>query len=216
MEFLLVSLGRNRTFPFAIGLEDATLATRSPRGRGDDERGLSIADVFSGDFSDVARPSLLSQIYSQGELTPEPQSFGVLEVVHRVADDGQNSADLVFTGNPRQGWQNPSITQTDFETGPQYTLGMRSIASFDELISSDNGGRNAFYGRSNGSEDGRTHISMFGIPHQAPLSLADFQHADLSMTPFAPANQFGNSWASAYVSRDQVVDPGGETGGAGI
>ena len=116
-----------------------------------------------------------------------------------------------FTGNPRQGWQNPSITQTSFKTGPQYIVRMRDVADFDNLVPSDNGGRNAFYGRSNGSS-GSTHISMFGIPIQAPLSMADFQHADLSMTPFAPANQFGNSWASAYVSRNQVFDPATRTG----
>jgi hypothetical protein len=40
------------------------------------------------------------------------------------------------------------------------------------------------------------------------LSLAGFQHADLSMTSFAPANQFGNSWASAYVSREKVQGSG--------
>ena len=36
------------------------------------------------------------------------------------------------------------------------------------------------------------------------MSLAAFQHADLSSSTFAPANQFGNSWASAYLSRDKI------------
>ena len=208
MEFELVNYIRGSTFPFAISLEDATLARGNPRGN---VRGFSIADIFSGDFTTTQQPRFSSPLYSQGELSREPQIIGVLETVHKVAIDPLNAADLVFTGNPRQGWQNPFVTQTNFETGPQYRIRMREVVSFDELVPSINGGRNAFYGSSN-SPSGETHLSMFGVPIQAPLSMAEFQHADLSMTSYAPANQFGNSWASAYVDRSRVFDARTRTG----
>jgi hypothetical protein len=37
------------------------------------------------------------------------------------------------------------------------------------------------------------------------LSLAAFQHADLSSSTVAPAHQFANSWASAYLGRDRAA-----------
>ena len=74
MEFELVNYLNNRTFPFAIGLEDATIATGSPRGA---VRGLSIADVFSGDFTTTQQPRFESPIYAQRELSSEPKIFGV-------------------------------------------------------------------------------------------------------------------------------------------
>jgi hypothetical protein len=48
-------------------------------------------------------------------------------------------------------------------------------------------------------------LPFFEVPRQPPLSLAAFNDADLSASTFAPAHQFGNSWASAYLARDKTA-----------
>ena len=195
----------SQAFPFAIALEDATRAKGTNPGI--EDRGQALTEIIASTFTETGDISELSSgdFRDFSELKNEPFMVGVLECVRRVALGSSPSADLVFTGNPRQPWMNPFITDTSFSIGPQYVVRMREEQSIDNLVQNENGGRNAYYGLSNGS-NGSTHLSFFGIPSQPILSLAEFQSADLSSTPFAPANQFGNSWASAYVSRNQVSD----------
>ena len=200
----------NQVYPFCVTLEDATRAKGSSPSH--EDRGKAIADIMATSFTQTGETSSFSSpMSSYNQFKTEPVMIGVLESFHRVAKGGAQTADLVFTGNPRQPWMNPFITKTSFATGPQYQVRMRSTSSFNELIQSTNGGRNGFYGASQSPGlDGRTHLSFFSVPTSPMLSLAEFQHADLSPTPFAPANQFGNSWASAYVRRNQVVDTAAE------
>ena len=77
-------------------------------------------------------------------------------------------------------------------------------------------GRSAFYGASNSAGTGRSHLSFFEVPRSPLLSLAGFQHADLAGTSYSPANQFGNSWASAYLKKSNaalLVPAGSKTEG---
>lgn len=201
-------------YPMCIALADAEIAKGS--GPSESTRGLAIADIMADDFVDayllagepesltVDSPSVSFATLSQG-----PAPVFSLEVYHRVAKAGTGAqqADLVYTGNPRQSSMNSFVTQTGFQTGPQYKVRMRQISSTNEIIETFGSRPAAFYGESQSSgSGGRTHLSFFEIPTTPLISLAGFQHADLSPTPFAPANQFGNSWASAYVPRDQIVD----------
>ncbi|MDQ8190513.1 pilus assembly PilX family protein [Roseibacillus persicicus] len=194
-------------YPFYISLEDAT------RARGSDpteeDRGKAIADILMSNFSktgETVRFESPRVTYSQ--LSAEPVPIGVIESYHRVASEGVNVqvADLLYTGNPRQPWMNPFITNADFKAGPQYQTRMRSVSSFSGVLQSANGGRSAYYGSSQTPIGGRTHLSFFEIPSAPLLSLAAFQHCDLSSSPYSPANQLANSWASAYVRRDRVSE----------
>lgn len=194
-------------YPFYISLEDGTRA----RGTNptEQDRGKAIADILMSNFSrtgETVRFESPRVPYSQ--LSSEPIPIGVIESYHRVASEGDNVqvADLLYTGNPRQPWMNPFITNTNFKAGPQYQTRMRSVSSFSGVLQSANGGRSAYYGSSQTPIGGRTHLSFFEIPSSPLLSLAAFQHCDLSASPYAPANQFANSWASAYVGRDRVSD----------
>ncbi|MEP4076360.1 hypothetical protein [Haloferula sp.] len=191
---------QNGDYPFYITLEDATRA--KGRNPGTEDRGQAITDVLAQNFSQSGEVvEFKSPRLPYGRLKREPFPIGVLESYHRVAKDGGDAqiADLVYTGNPRQPWMNPFITNTQFKTGPQYQIRMRAVSSFNGVLQSANQGRSAFYGATQTPTGGRTHLSFFEVPSAPMLSLAGFQHADLSATPFAPANQFANSWASAYV-----------------
>ncbi|MGB6222814.1 hypothetical protein [Haloferula sp.] len=194
-------------YPFYISLEDATRAKGS--NPSNEDRGQSIADILAQDFSIAGETvEFRSPRVPYARLKQEPIPIGVLESYHRVARDGGDAqiADMVFTGNPRQPWMNPFITNTTFRTGPQYQIRMRAVSSFNGVLQSANQGRSAYYGASQTPNGGRTQLSFFEIPTAPILSLGAFQHADLSATPFAPANQFGNSWASAYVPSSLVVE----------
>ncbi|MEM9236714.1 MAG: hypothetical protein AAGB14_08040 [Verrucomicrobiota bacterium] len=187
-------------YPFYISLEDSTRAKGANPSR--EDRGQVIADVLAQNFSRSGETiEFKSPRVPYNRLKQEPIPIGVLESYHRVARAGADAqiADLVFTGNPRQPWMNPFITNTQFKTGPQYQIRMRRVSSFNGVLQTANQGRSGYYGASQTPIGGRTNLSFFEIPSAPLLSLAAFQHTDLSATPFAPANQFANSWASAYV-----------------
>ncbi|NNM31144.1 MAG: hypothetical protein HKO57_16625, partial [Akkermansiaceae bacterium] len=194
-------------YPFYITVEDATRAKGSNPSAA--ERGKAVVDVLANNFSRSGEVvNFSSPRIPYNKLKREPVPVGVLESYHRVARDGSNAqiADLVYTGNPRQPWMNPFITRTEFKTGPQYQIRMRAVSSFNGVLQSANGGRSAYYGASQTPNGGRTHLSFFEVPSAPLLSLAGFQHGDFSSNPFAPANQVGNSWASAYVPRNRVSE----------
>ncbi len=192
-------------YPFYITLEDATRARGgNPQ---EDDRGQAVADILANQFASSGETaSFLSPRVSYAQLKKEPIPVGVLESYHRVARDSGEAqvADLVFTGNPRQPWMNPFVTSTGFRTGPQYQSRMRPVSTFNGVLQTASGGRSAYYGATQTPNGGRTHLSFFEVPGAPILSLAALQHGDFSATPFAPANQVGNSWASAYVPRSQV------------
>ncbi|MES2659567.1 MAG: hypothetical protein V4689_13195 [Verrucomicrobiota bacterium] len=198
----------NEDYPFFISLEDATRA----KGTNPTAGGKTIAEILANGFTQTGEVTQFqSARVSHALLKKEPVPIGVLESYHRVAKTGTTAqvADLVYTGNPRQPWMNPFISNTTFKTGPQYQMRMRKLNTFNDLMQSSNGGRSAYYGATQFPGSGRDHLSFFEIPSAPMLSLAGFQHADLSMTSFAPANQFGNSWSSAYVARNRVAGNSG-------
>ena len=197
----------NEDYPFYISLEDATRAKGSNPDH--DDRGQAIADILANSFSRSGEVvTFKSPRISFSELRDEPIPIGVLESYHRTAQgsDENQPADLVFTGNPRQPWMNPFISNTSFKTGPQYQMRMRAVSSFNGVLQSAEGGRSAYYGATQTPNGGRTNLSFFEIPRSPILSMAGLQHCDLTKTPFAPANQIANSWASAYVPREKVTD----------
>lgn len=216
VNFDMSSKGSTTTdYPMCIALTDATVAKGS--NPSEETRSLAITDIVTDDFVDAYNAagdsaSLIvnTPTFTYEALKQEPAPVMSLEVYHRVAKSGTSAeqADLVYTGNPRQSSMNPFVTNTTFQTGSQYKSRMRAISSSNDLLQiATNGNRPAaYYGASQASNGGRSHLSFFEVPRAPMLSLAGFQHADLSPTPFAPANQFGNSWASAYVQRDQVID----------
>jgi len=193
------------SYPFYISLEDATRAKGSNPQR--EDRGKAIADVLAENFSGSGETTIFkSARIPYAQLKQEPIPIGVLESYHRVAKSGGAAqvSDLVFTGNPRQPWMNPFISDSNFKTGPQYESRMRAVSSFNGVIQTANEGRSAYWGPSQTPNGGRTNLSFFELPSSPILSLAALQHGDFSSTPFAPANQVANSWASAYVPRDKV------------
>lgn len=202
--------------PFFIALEDATRAKLANPTTTD--RGQAITDIQTRNFTtndNHIPPEIRSKLLTHTQISTEPQPFAVIETYHRTALDsasGQRS-DLVFTNNPRQQFINHFLAQGNFKTGPHYETKVRAISSFSGLIESLNG--NSFYGASNTSQSGRTHLSFFEVPRAPMLSLAGFQHADLSFSAYSPANQFANSWASAYLPRnttEQVINANGVHG----
>lgn len=204
-------------YPFFIGMEDARMAklplpashlnhhagTKARETNG----GQAILDVttmlFVRDSSSVQRFSRKNLSLAQ---LRETVPLGVLETYHRVADGANANADLVFTGNPRQPWMNDYVSNSTFKTGPQYLTRMRAVSSFNGVLETTSDGRSAFYGASQSSNSGRSNLSFFEVPQAPMLSTAGFQHADLSATPYSSANQFANSWASAYVARSKVAE----------
>ena len=189
-------------YHYFVSLEDAA-RIKNPA---DSTRGQSITDVQVLNLVS-AETTVASPWRTYDELkTGAPVPFGVIETFHRTANTsvgGQAVADLIYTTNPRNPSINHQLANGSFKVAPHFQSTLRTTPSFDDAIQTSFDGRKSFWGSSH-SSSGKSQLPFFEIPRQQPLSLAAFQHADLSASTFAPANQFGNSWASAYLSRDKT------------
>ena len=133
------------------------------------------------------------------------QLVGVLETYHRTAMQQGQEADIVQSVNTRQRYINSAVSGSGFLAGPHYHSNIRQGTTLAGLgLETSMDGRRAFYGATNGADQGRQQVVLFDIPRQPPLSLASLQNADLADTAFSPSNQFANSWASPHLSRDSV------------
>ena len=207
-ESVQLSFSANGVYPFGIGLEDATRAKLT--NPGDSDRGQAVTDVQTANFiGSGATSTLTSSQMSFAEVSNPAvrQPFGMFETYHRVASDAAafRKADLVYTTNPRQAHVNRFLTTGTFYAGPHYETRMTQVSSFNQVIQTTNAGRNAFYGATNSSGSGVTHLAFFDVPRAPLLSLAALQHADFAGTSYSTANQFANSWASAYLKQEKVA-----------
>lgn len=192
-------------YHYGLTLEDAT-RLKSSIAEGV-QGGQATADIymlnFRADTSSFKSPAISGSALQ----TSTPTPVGVIESFHRTAVenvDGRAVADLVYTTNPR----NPSITHLlasgTFPAAPHYQSTIRATASFNGAIQTTADGRNSFWGNSH-SASGQHILPFFDLPRQPMLSLANFQNADLASSPYAPAYQFGNSWASAWLGRNRAA-----------
>lgn len=195
-------------YHYFVSLEDAA-RIKNPA---DSTRGQVITDVQILNLIS-AQNSVTSPWRTYDELkTGAPVPFGVIETFHRTANTsigGQAVADLIYTTNPRNPSINHQLANGSFTVAPHFQSTLRATPSFDDAIQTSFDGRKSFWGPSH-SSSGKAQLPFFEIPRQALLSLAAFQHAELSSSTFAPAHPFGNSWASAYLSRDKtgLLKPG--------
>ena len=194
-------------YHYFVSLEDAE-RIRNP---GDTTRGKAVTDVQILGLTSAVN-EISSPFMSYSELLNGASPFGVLETFHRTAQQnigGQAAADLIYTTNPRHASINHLLANGSFTVAPHFQSTLRSVASFDGAIQTSMDGRQSFWGPTH-SAAGKGQLPFFEIPRQPLLSLAAFQHADLSSSTFSPANQFGNSWASAYLSRTKtgMIKPG--------
>jgi hypothetical protein len=172
----------------------------------DSTRGQAVTDVQILNLISAER-TIASPWRTYNELkNGNPVPFGVIETYHRTAKTnvgGQAVADLIYTTNPRNPSINHQLANGKFTVAPHFQSTLRSTGFFEDAIQTSFDGRQAFWGPSH-SSDGKSQLPFFEIPRQPLLSLAAFQNADLSASTFAPANQFGNSWASAYLGRNKT------------
>lgn len=192
-------------FHYFVSMEDAS-RVRNPSNA---TRGQALGDVQNLSFTSAVN-SISSPLLGFNELKNVPQPFGLLETYQRVAKQGINSpgglalSDLVYTTNPRQPSINHQLAVGDFKVAPHYVTTLRSASSFGSAVETT--GRTSLWGASHAtSTGGRDHLPFFEIPRQPLLSLAGFQHADLSSSTFSSANQFANSWASPYLATGKVA-----------
>ncbi|MES2437792.1 MAG: hypothetical protein V4584_01910 [Verrucomicrobiota bacterium] len=135
----------------------------------------------------------------------KPLLVGVLETYHRTAAITGELSDIMQTVNARQRYINSAVSGARFLAGPNYNSSIRAgttLAGLGLQVTPD--GRRAYYGGSNEPGLGRDKVVQFDTSRQPVISLGSFQNADLSDTAFSPSNQFGNSWASPYLSRNKT------------
>jgi len=179
---------------------------------------LSEVMVYRAVGSDSNEQFINAPPFRASELD-RPRPVAVLETFNRTANQPNSLSNILFTVNPRQRFVNAMLSGAQFTSGPHYQTDFREVSDFigsGVQITPD--GQRTFYGPTNESSQGRDRLSVFEVPNGPLLSLGQIQHADLVDTAFAPANPFGNSWASPYLdSREtfrimnQTITGSGET-----
>lgn len=135
-----------------------------------------------------------------------PRPVAVLETFNRTAGEVGNLSNLLLTTNPRQRFVNTLLSGADFTSGPHYQTDFRAVADFlGSGLQVTPDAQRTYYGASNESIRGRDRLPFFSLPTEPLLNLAALRNADLVDTAFAPAQAFGNAWASPYLDTDEVA-----------
>ncbi|MGF1529745.1 MAG: hypothetical protein ACFCU4_00100 [Puniceicoccaceae bacterium] len=161
---------------------------------------LSEVMVYRNAGVDTSEQFVTSPNFRVSQLA-SPRPVAVLETFNRTATQPKSLSNLVYTVNLRGRFANAMLTEANFTSGPHYQTDFRPVADFigsGLQITPD--AQRTYFGPTNESAMGRDRLPWFHIPRKPIISLATFQHADLVDTSFAPANAFGNSWASPYVN----------------
>jgi hypothetical protein len=183
------------SFHYFVRMEDAGRLKGAVRGKT-----VAEVQIYNGKLGDqaVETPS-----YTGDQLKQKPRPVALLETFHRTAGEAGQTADLVYTVNPRQRYVNAMISgSSSFVAGPHYESSMHKVADFIGTAFQVTGdGQRSYYGMSNAAGSGRDYLPFFELPREPMLSLGAFQNADLSDSAYSPGSQFGNAWASGFVSR---------------
>jgi hypothetical protein len=184
-------------YHYFVSLEDSA-RIKNPA---DSTRGQAVTDVQILNLTSAVT-EIASPFRTQAELKADTFPFGVIETYHRTAQQnvgGQAVADLMYTTNPRHSSINHQLAAGSFTVAPHFQSTLRAVSSFDDAIQTSIDGRRSFWGPAH-SASGKDQLPFFEIPRQPLLSLAALQHADFASSTFSAANQFANSWASAYLA----------------
>ena len=188
-------------------------ATSNPEfEKGEEINNIQI-DVGWGGGASQTLPSTPWITYS--ELLSEPYPMGVLETFHTTARGQQAGGgvprvtDVAGITNPRQPYISTLLSGglVNYKQGhvSPYNSTLRAISDIvGSGIQLTLDAQRSYYGESNSAATGRDLLIFNEIPQSPMLSLASFQHADLSNGVFAPMHQFGNSRATPYTAMDKV------------
>lgn len=182
-------------YHYFVRMEDSGRLKGQARGKT-----VSEVQIYNGKMGNqsVQTPTLTGSSVKQ-----KPRPVAILETFHRTAGESGQMADLVYTVNPRQRYVNAMISgSTTFVAGPHYESSMHKVSDFiSEAFQVTGDGQRSYYGMSNAAGSGRDYLPFFEIPKEPMMSLGAFQSADLSDSAYSPGSQFGNAWASGFVSR---------------
>lgn len=188
-------------FHYMVTLEDGG------RRLGRDPKILSEVMVYRGEGVDATEQIIFPPPVLNASTLSAPRPVALIETFNRTALDPESLSNLLYTVNLRQRFANAMLTDADFTSGPHYQTDFRVVTDFlgaGLQITPD--AQRSFYGARYAPPDGRDRLVFFEIPRRPMVSVGAFQHADLVDTAFAPANAFGNSWASPYLDRRRVAD----------
>lgn len=98
------------------------------------------------------------------------------------------------------GWGPGSMPPGHATTSNSFRMTIRRVNDWTEVMETDLAGTQAFGGMTHTSA-GKTHAVYTEVPLSAPLSLADYAHANIHMRDQDPLLAIGNSFASPYIFR---------------
>ncbi|WOO40321.1 hypothetical protein [Rubellicoccus peritrichatus] len=151
-------------------------------------------------------PASLPPPDSSGNWTERP--IGMIDIFTRTIDTPDRPTNLGATHNIRASLTNRKFGNQQITAGDEVFLDSRMSVpgSMDLEETQIPTGANVYWGTSLDANQGQTHTPFFDIPTTPPISLADFRHADIFPSYFAPGMAIGNSRASPMMNRDKRIE----------
>ncbi len=132
-------------------------------------------------------------------------------------EDSPSPVNLVSQYNPRahcfeqgttfrlQSSAYQSSAGSDIEEDLWYGIGVLASGWGGSWLSTHSGGRGTYWGQSNRSASGKTHVVLYELPTTPMLSLGSLQHAPLTLMADEPSAAVGNSFAPIFVRPHEKI-----------
>jgi hypothetical protein len=166
-----------------------------------------LSNNLARERSGEAAPKLIPPSVMLPAPGQPPQVLAVMDYGIRWAQDARPFP--VFTrSNPvapmtrpeATGWTPGGMPSGHATTSNSFRMTIRGVNDWTEVIETDLTGGLAFGGMTQNSS-GQTHAVFTEVPLTAPLSLAEYAHANIHLRDQDPLLAIGNSFASPYIFR---------------
>lgn len=170
-----------------------------------------MTELLSNDLSASRSGSAPAKVIPPSVILPgpgmPPTVLAVLDYAVRWPGDAlpfpiftRSNPMAAMTRPEATGWGPGSMPGGYATTSSSFRVTIRGANDWSEVLETDATGERAFGGYSSAST-GQTHAVYTAVPLQAPLSLAEYTHANIHIRDQDPLLAAGNSFASPFIPR---------------
>lgn len=173
-----------------------------------------VTELLSNDLGAGRSGTAPRKVIPPGAVLPSPGQppavLAVLDYAARWPGDAlpfplftRSNPTAAITRPEATGWSPGGMPAGHATTSSSFRLTIRGANDWSEVLETDGGGARAFGGLSSSSA-GQTSAVFTAVPLTAPVSLAEYAHANIHLRDQDPLLVAGNSLASPFIPRHRV------------
>jgi hypothetical protein len=173
-----------------------------------------VTELLSNDLGAGRSGSAPAKLIPPGAVLPSPGQppvvLAVLDYSVRWPGDAlpfplftRSNPTAAMTRPEATGWSPGGMPAGHATTSSSFRMTIRGANDWSEVLETDTGGGRAFGGLSSSSA-GQTSAVFTSVPLSAPVSLAEYTHANIHLRDQDPLLVAGNSFASPFIPRHRI------------